>query len=35
MSDPAGFTEAVTAQVPLGPDGTFRIRTHLGVLLCR
>lgn len=35
MSDPAGFAEAVTARVPLGPDGSFRVRTHAGVLVCR
>jgi SAM-dependent methyltransferase len=34
MSDPAGFADAVTARVSLGRDGTFRVRTHLGVLLC-
>jgi SAM-dependent methyltransferase len=34
MSDPVAFAAAVTARVPLGPDGSFRIRTHLGVLLC-
>lgn len=35
MPDPAGFTAAVTARVPFGPDGMFRITTHCGVLVCR
>jgi ubiquinone/menaquinone biosynthesis C-methylase UbiE len=35
MPDPAAFTAAVAARVPFGPDGTFRIRTHPGLLICR
>jgi SAM-dependent methyltransferase len=35
LPDPAGFTAAVAARVPFGPDGTFRVRTHSGVLVCR
>ena len=34
MPDPADFTAAVAARVPFGPDGTFRVRTHSGVLIC-
>lgn len=33
--DPGGFTSAVAERIRLGPDGTFRIRTHSGVLICR
>jgi SAM-dependent methyltransferase len=35
MPDPAGFAAAVSARMAPGPDGTFRVRTHLGVLVCR
>jgi SAM-dependent methyltransferase len=34
MPDPAGFAAAVAARVPFAPDGTFRVRTHSGVLIC-
>lgn len=34
MPDPAGFAAAVSARLAPGPDGTFRVRTHSGVLLC-
>ena len=33
--DPAAFVAAVTARVPFGPDGLFRVTTHSGLLLCR
>jgi SAM-dependent methyltransferase len=33
--DPAAFTAAVAERARLGPDDTFRIRTHSGVLICR
>jgi SAM-dependent methyltransferase len=33
--DPAAFTAAVAERVRFGPDGTFRIRTHSGLLICR
>jgi len=33
--DPDTFTAAVAEHVRFGPDGTFRIRTHSGVLICR
>jgi SAM-dependent methyltransferase len=33
--DPAGFSAAVAARVPFGPDRTFRVTTHSGVLACR
>jgi SAM-dependent methyltransferase len=35
MPDPAGFTQAVCARIPFGPDGRFRVRTHCGLLVCR
>jgi SAM-dependent methyltransferase len=35
MPDPAGFTAAVAARVPFGPDGAFRVRTRCGLLICR
>jgi ubiquinone/menaquinone biosynthesis C-methylase UbiE len=35
MPDPEGFTQAVCARIPFGPDGTFRVRTHCGLLICR
>ena len=34
MPDPAAFTAAVADRVAFGPDGTFRITTHSGVLIC-
>jgi SAM-dependent methyltransferase len=34
MPDPAGFVAAVAARVPFGPDGTFAVRTHSGLLVC-
>jgi SAM-dependent methyltransferase len=33
--DPAGLTAAIAERVRFGPDGTFRIRTHSGLLICR
>lgn len=33
--EPAGFSAAVAARVPFRPDGTFRVTTHSGVLICR
>jgi SAM-dependent methyltransferase len=35
MPDPAGFAAAVTARIPFRPDGTFRVRSHSGLLVCR
>jgi ubiquinone/menaquinone biosynthesis C-methylase UbiE len=35
MPDPDGFTLAVRARIPFGPDGIFRVRTHCGLLICR
>jgi SAM-dependent methyltransferase len=35
MPDPAGFVAAACARIPLGPDGTFRVRTQSGLLICR
>jgi SAM-dependent methyltransferase len=35
MPDPEAFVAAVTARVPFGPDGFFRVTTHSGVLICR
>jgi SAM-dependent methyltransferase len=35
MPDPAAFTAAVVAGIPFGPDGTFRVTTHSGLLICR
>ncbi len=35
MPDPDGFTRAVGASIPFGPDGIFRVRTHCGLLICR
>jgi SAM-dependent methyltransferase len=35
LPDPGAFAAAVAARVPFGPDGTFRVRTHIGVLICR
>jgi SAM-dependent methyltransferase len=34
MPDSAGFVAAVTGRIPFGPDGTFRVRTHPGLLIC-
>jgi SAM-dependent methyltransferase len=33
--DPAAFAAAVADQARFGPDGTFRVRTHSGVLICQ
>src|SRR5215472_4528400 len=33
--DPAGFTAALAAALPFAADGTFRVTTHSGVLICR
>jgi SAM-dependent methyltransferase len=35
LPDPDAFAAAVTERVPFGPDGTFRVMTHSGVLICR
>jgi SAM-dependent methyltransferase len=35
MPDPDAFTAAVVARIPFGPDGTFRVTTHSGLLICR
>jgi ubiquinone/menaquinone biosynthesis C-methylase UbiE len=35
MPDPDGFTQAMCARIPFGPDGIFRVRTHCGLLICR
>ncbi len=35
MPDPAAFTAAAGARMPFGPDGTFRVTTHSGLLICR
>jgi ubiquinone/menaquinone biosynthesis C-methylase UbiE len=35
MPDPDGFARAVGARIPFGQDGTFRVRTHSGLLICR
>jgi SAM-dependent methyltransferase len=35
LADPAAFIAAVAARIPFGPDGTFRVTTHSGVLICR
>jgi SAM-dependent methyltransferase len=35
MRDPAAFTAAVVARIPFGPDGTFRVTAHSGLLICR
>ncbi len=34
MPDPAAFTAAAVARIPFGPDGTFRVTTHSGLLIC-
>ena len=33
--DPAGFTAALAAALPFAANGTFRVTTHSGVLICR
>jgi SAM-dependent methyltransferase len=35
MPDPAALTAAAVARIPFGPDGTFRVTTHCGLLICR
>jgi hypothetical protein len=35
MPDPAAFTAAAVARIPFGPDGTFRVTTQSGLLICR
>jgi SAM-dependent methyltransferase len=35
MPDPAAFTAAAVARIPFGADGTFRVTTHPGLLICR
>ncbi len=35
MPDPAAFTAAAVTRIPFGPDGTFRVTTHSGLLICR
>lgn len=35
VPDPPAFVAAVTGQVPFGPDGVFRVRTHSGLLICQ
>jgi SAM-dependent methyltransferase len=35
MTDPAAFAAAAVARMPFGSDGTFRVTTHSGVLICR
>ena len=35
MPDPAALTAAAVARIPLGADGSFRVTTHSGVLMCR
>lgn len=35
MPDPEAFVATVTARVPFGPDGLFRVRTCSGLLICR
>lgn len=35
MPDPAAFTAAAVGRIPFGPDGTFRVTTHSGLLICR
>jgi SAM-dependent methyltransferase len=34
MPDPAAFTAAAVARIPFGADGTFRVATHCGLLIC-
>jgi SAM-dependent methyltransferase len=35
LPDPAAFTAAAVARIPFGPDGTFVVTTHCGLLICR
>jgi SAM-dependent methyltransferase len=35
LPDPAAFTAAAVARIPFGPDGTFRVTAHSGLLICR
>ncbi len=35
MPDPAALTAAAVARIPFGPDGSFRVTTHSGLLICR
>jgi SAM-dependent methyltransferase len=35
LPDPAAFTAAVAQRIRFGPDGTFRVTTHSGLLICR
>jgi SAM-dependent methyltransferase len=35
LPDPAAFAAAAAARIPFGPDGTFRVKTHTGLLICR
>jgi SAM-dependent methyltransferase len=35
MPDPDDFSQAVCARIPFGDDGTFRVTTHCGLLICR
>lgn len=35
MPDPAALTVAAVARIPFGADGSFRVTTHSGVLMCR
>jgi ubiquinone/menaquinone biosynthesis C-methylase UbiE len=35
MPDPAAFTAAAVARIPFGPDGSFVVTTHCGLLVCR
>jgi SAM-dependent methyltransferase len=35
MPDPAALIAAAVAGIPFGPDGTFRVTTHSGLLICR
>ena len=35
MPDPAALTAAAAARIPFGADGSFRVTTHSGLLICR
>jgi ubiquinone/menaquinone biosynthesis C-methylase UbiE len=35
MPDPATFTAAAVERIPFGPDGSFVVTTHCGLLICR
>jgi SAM-dependent methyltransferase len=35
MPDVAAFTVAAVTRIPFGADGTFRVTTHCGLLICR